>query len=190
MENNNIMVNLCLTNEERNLLKDLIGKKLIQYRHDPLNTFGSETVYARIELFFDDSILLIDYDYVPYPLFGSQDDEHPKFFVKKIIEKEAVSALKNVSQINVRCGKTITGITLVEDYVEIEWDGKKDSANCLKALILKFEEGEMTIQGDYMMPLLDIFKGSETISRLLEPGAEYKNNPETRCYAKRSFVEL
>ena len=98
--------------------------------------------------------------------------------------------MQNVSQINVRCGETITSITLVEDYAEIEWDGKKDCANCLKAIILKFEEGEMAVQGDYMMPLLDIFKGRKTISKLLEPGAEYKNNPETKCYVKRNFVEL
>ena len=52
MENNNIMVNLCLANEERKLLKDLIGKKLIQYRHDRLNIFGGETVYGKIEMFF------------------------------------------------------------------------------------------------------------------------------------------
>lgn len=88
------MVNLCLANEERKLLKDLIGKKLIQYRHDRLNIFGGETVYGKIEMFFDDLILWIDYDYVPYPLFGSQDDEHPKFLLERLLKKRLLLLCK------------------------------------------------------------------------------------------------
>ncbi len=95
------MVNFCLSNEEKVLLKSLIGKKLINFRHDALDKFGKETVYGRIELFFIDSIVLLGYDYEPYPLFGSEDDDHPMFLVKIIDEKDAVSALKDVTQINV-----------------------------------------------------------------------------------------
>ena len=184
------MVNICLNDEEKGLLKNLIGKKLIHYRHDPIDKFGGEKVYGRIELFFDDSVVLVDYDYAPYPLFGSPDDEHPVFSIKKIHEDEAVSALKDVAQINIRWGKPISGITLVEDYVEIEWDGKRDSVKCLKAVILKFSEEEVAIQGDYMMPLLDIIKGENVISKLLEPGDEFKDSPEVKYCAERSFVEL
>lgn len=184
------MVDICLNNEGKTLLKSLIGKELIKYRHDPLDKFGGETVYGRIELFFADSIILIDYDYAPYPLFGSPDDEHPMFSIKTISEEEAVSALKDVSQINVRSGKVISGITLVEDYVEIEWDGKKDSTRFLKAIILKFKEVEMAIQGDYMMPLLDIIKGDNVASTLLEPGDEFKEDPEVKCNTERIFIDL
>ena len=42
------MVNFCLSNEEKALLKSLIGKKLINFRHDPLDKLGKETVYGRI----------------------------------------------------------------------------------------------------------------------------------------------
>ena len=78
------MVNFCLSNEEKALLKSLIGKKLINFRHDPLDKLGKETVYGRIELFFNDSIVLLDYGYKPYPLFGNEDDDHPMFLAKII----------------------------------------------------------------------------------------------------------
>ena len=184
------MVNFCLSNEEKVLLKSLIGKKLINFRHDALDKFGKETVYGRIELFFIDSIVLLDYDYEPYPLFGSEDDDHPMFLVKIIDEKDAVSALKDVTQINVEVKKTITGITLVEDYAEITYEGKIDSLRILKAIIFKFGKEEIAVQGDYMIPLLDIIKGENVASRLVDSGDEFENDPETKFIAKRFFVEL
>ncbi len=38
------MVNFCLKEEEKNLLRSLIGKKLIKYRHDPLDKFGNKEI--------------------------------------------------------------------------------------------------------------------------------------------------
>ncbi len=184
------MVSVCLSNEEKDLLKSLIGKTLIKYRHDPLDKFDEEAVYGRIEFFFDESIILVDYDYDLFPLFGSKDDERPRFSVKVIAEGEAVSALKDVTQINVRCGKVLSGITLVEDRVDIEWNGKKDSYRIDKAIIIKFEDGEMAIQGDYMMPLIDIIKGEEVATKLLKPGDEYENHPEVKYQAERIFIDL
>ncbi len=184
------MVNFCLSNEEKALLKSLIGKKLINFRHDPLDKLGKETVYGRIELFFNDSIVLLDYGYKPYPLFGNEDDDHPMFLAKIIDEKDAISALKDVTQINVEVKKGITGITLVEDYAEITYDDKADSLRILKAIIFKFGKEEIAIQGDYMIPLLDIMKGENVASRLANPGDEFENDPETKFIAKRFFVEL
>lgn len=184
------MVNICLRTEETSLLRSLKGKELIKYRHDSLDKFDGETVYGRVELFFNDSIILIDYDYAPYPLFGSQDDERPIFSVKKIKEEEAISALKDVSQINIKSEKIINGITLVEDSVELEWDNKKDNTKILKAIIIKFDDEEIAFQGDYMIPLLDIIKGKDAISRLQEPGYEYRNEPEVKYTVQRNYIDL
>ncbi len=184
------MVDIRLNNEGKNLLKDLIGKKLIKYRHDPLDKFGGEMIYERVELFFDDSTILVEYDYTPYPIFGSKDDEHPVFSIKRISSEDAVSALKDVSQINVRYDKTITGITLIEDHVEIEWNGKKDDIKFHKALIFEFGKEEIALQGDYMMPLLKIIKGENSISKLLEPGDEFKDDPEVQYSAQRFLIKL
>lgn len=48
----------------------------------------------RSKCFFDDLILWIDYDYVPYPLFGSQDDEHPKFLLERLLKKRLLLLCK------------------------------------------------------------------------------------------------
>ena len=190
MEDNNIMVNICLNNEGKNLLKNLIGKTLIKYRHDPLDKFDGETVYGRIELFFDDSIILINYDYEPFPLFGSADDEHPKFSIRKIDQEEAVSALKDVTQIDVRFNKVISEIILVEDYVDIKWDGKQDCFKLLKAIVLKFDNDEIVVQGDYMIPLLDVFKGESAIKMLKNVDDEYKDDQDTKFIVERSYIKL
>ncbi len=50
------MINLCLSDKEKSLLKSLIGKKLSKIRHDPLDKFGDGTVYGRVELFLEDSV--------------------------------------------------------------------------------------------------------------------------------------
>ena len=112
------------------------------------------------------------------------------FSIKKISEQEAVSALEDVSQINIRFEKVISGVSLIEDTIDIEWDGKKDSTRLLKAIILKFGKEEIAIQGDYMMPLLDIIKGTNVTSKLLEPGEEYKEDSEIKYIAKRFIVDL
>ena len=93
------MVNFCLKDDEKTLLKTIIGKKLLYFKHDPLDKFGGETVYEKVELFFEDLILLIDYYYEPYPLFGNNVDDHPKFSIKVIKEEEAISAIKDTQQI-------------------------------------------------------------------------------------------
>ena len=184
------MINICLSVEEKDLLKKIIGKKLLNYRHDPLDKFDGETVYGRIELFFDDSIILIDYDYEPFPLFGSADDEHPKFSIRKIEEEKAVSALKDVTQIDVRFNRVISEIILVEDCVDIKWDGKQDCFKLLKAIVLKCDNQEIAIQGDYMIPLIDIFKGQNVINMLKNVGDEYKDDEETKFIVERSYTKL
>lgn len=183
------MVNFCLKDDEKTLLKNLIGKKVLNFRHDPLDKFEGETVYGKVELFFEDLIILINYYYEPYPLFGNNVDDHPKFSIKVITEGEAVSALENTQQIDVKCDETIKGITLVEDYVNVEWDGKKDDVRMMKAIIFKLDDKEVAIQGDYMMPLLDIFKG-ENLKEMLGTQADEFEDDETKYETQRFFIEL
>lgn len=182
------MVNFCLTNEEKSLLKSLIGKKITSIRHDPFNKFDGDTVYGKVELFFEDLIILINYDYESFPIFGG-DDEHPKFSVKTITENEAVSALKDTAQINVLYGDKIQTITLVEDYYSAEWDSKKDTAQIMKAIIFGFGDREMAIQGDYMIPLLDIIKG-ENLKDTLTSGEEEFDCEEVKFEMKRLYFAL
>lgn len=184
------MINFCLNNEEKELLKSLVGKKLVKYRHDPLDKFEGETVYGRVELFFEDIIIMIDYDYEPYPLFGSKDDDHPRFKVKIIQEDEATSALQDTVQINISCNEVIKSITLVEEYTKVEWDGKKDEVRMLRAIIFELENIELTLQGDYMMPLIDVFKGENTKDKLVSPGDEFDGDNETTFETKRFFIRL
>lgn len=190
MEDNNIMINFCLKKEEKNLLKSLIGKKLIKYRHDSLDKFDGEAVYGRVELFFDDVIVLINYDYEAYPIFGNNVDDHPRFSIKTITEDEAISALQDTNQINIRCEEIINSIVLVEDYANVEWDGKKDDVRILKAIVFKFDKKELALQGDYMIPLIDVFKGENIKEKLAIPGDEFANDPETKYSAERFFVEI
>lgn len=183
------MINFCLDDAEKTLLKSLIGKRLVRIKHDPLDKFGQETVYGRVELFFDGQIILVGYDYAPYPLFGGKDD-HPKFYIKQITENEAVSALQDTTQINIRCGQIIKGVSLVEDYTEAEWDNKKDDVRVLKAIIFKFDGNEIAIQGDYMIPLLDILKGDNVARKFSSPGDEFDKDPETKRKSERFFIDL
>lgn len=184
------MINFCLNDKEKSLLKSLIGKKLIKIKHDPLDKFGDGTVYGRVELFFEESIVLIGYDYSPFQLFGGEDDDHPKFAVKTIDESEAISALQGVEQIFANYNETIKGITLVEDNVDVEWDGKKDEFKSLAAIIFKFSTRELAVQGDYMIPLLEIIKGENAKDYLSKPGEEFDNDPETKFEACRFYRDL
>ncbi len=184
------MINFCLDDKEKSLLKSLIGKKLIKAKHDPFDKFGGETVYGRIELFFEGLIVLIDYDYSPYGLFGSDDDDHPRFSVRAISEDKAVSALLNIDQISVNYEETIEGVTLVEDDVNVEWDGKKDEVRTLIAIILKLSGRELGIQGDYMIPLLNLLRGVDVKGRLPKPGEEFDGDSETKFEVRRLYVDL
>lgn len=112
------------------------------------------------------------------------------FFVKEIKESEATSALQNVEQIDVNIKDRIEGITLVEDDIEVEWDGKKDDARFLSAILFKFPDHELGIQGDYMIPLLDILEGTDIKNRLDKPGEEFDHDPETKFKAKRNYINL
>ncbi len=184
------MINFCLDDKEKSLLKSLIGKKLVKVKHDPFDKFGGETVYGRIELFFEGHVVLIDYDYSPYRLFGSEDDDRPRFSVKTIGEGDAVSALQNVDQIYVNYGETVEGVTLVEDYASVEWDGKKDEARTLTAIIFKLSGRELGIQGDYMIPLLNLLRGEDVKTLLPKPGEEFGGDSETKFNTQRFCLDL
>ena len=184
------MINFCLDDEEKSLLRSLIGKKLLKAKHDPFESLGDETVYGRVELFFEGLVVLIDYDYSPYLLFGSEDDDRPKFSVKAIEEDEAVSALQDVDQIYVNYGETVEGVTLVEDYANVEWDGKKDEVRTLIAIIFELPGRELGVQGDYMIPLLNLFRGEDVKTLLPKPGEEFDGDPETKFDAQRSYIAL
>ena len=184
------MVNFCLDEKERSLLKSLVGKRLLKVKHDPFDKLGGATVYGRVELFFEGLIALIDYDYSPYPLFESEDDDRPKFSVKAISEEEAISTLKDVEQVYESYDGIIKGVTLVEDVVKVSWSGKKDEVRTLIAILFKLPSFELGIQGDYMIPLLDLFRGKDAEKRLSRPGEEFENDPETRFEVKRFYVDL
>ena len=181
------MVNFCISDEEKRILRELLGKKLLKVRHDPLDKFGREAVYGSVELFFEDQIILVGYDYAPFPMFGG-DDDRPKFFIKQIEESEAVSALEDTVQVNVLFGKVVSGIILVEDYAEVEWDDKKDEARILVSLIFQFGEDEIVFQGDPTIPLIEIIKGIGVSEKLLKPGFEFDDDPETRFKAQRFYI--
>lgn len=183
------MENFCLSKNEKLLLKSLLGKKIIKIRHDSFDKFEREAVYGRIELFFEDCILLINYDYAPYYIFGAEDDR-PKFSVRFIDEVEAVSALQDTIQIDVGVSQTLHEITLVEDYSDVDWCGKKDSLLNLKAIILKLDDKEIVIQGDYMIPLLEIFQGDNVLKQLDKPGEEFDGDKETKFETKRHLIHL
>ncbi len=144
----------------------------------------------RLELFFEDVIILVNYDYCPFQLLNAQDDDRPKFTIKTISENEAVSALQGVTQIYRNYNEVINGITLIEDYSAVEWDGKKDETRTLTAIIFKFLDHELAIQGDYMIPLLEIIKAENTKNRLSKPGEEFNNDPETKFKTQRFYVDL
>lgn len=183
------MINFCLNANERNTLNALIGKKLLKYRHDPFDKFGKNSVYKRVELFFDDRIILIDYDYEQYRLFDNNVDDHPKFKIQMISESAAISGLQDTIQIDVKHGETISNITLVEDESFVEWDGKTDNVRMLKAIIFEFNGNDIAIQGDYMIPILDVIKGHNVVDNLLSPGDEF-NQPGVRFKTKRYFTKL
>ena len=98
--------------------------------------------------------------------------------------------MQDTNQINIRCEEIINSIVLVEDYANVEWDDKKDDVRILKAIMFKFSNKELTLQGDYMIPLIDVFKGENTKEKLTIPGDEFANDPETKYSAERLFVEL
>ena len=162
----------------------------MKIKHDPLDKFGNETVYGRVELFFENTILLINYDYAPYPLFGSKDDDHPKFSISKIDENEAKSALEKVSQIETNINQKIEGITLVEDDIKVFWNEKANTFKTLAAIIFKMASYELGIEGDFMMPLLDVFKVKNAKVCLSKPGQEFDNDKDTKFEARRSYITL
>lgn len=184
------MVRLTLSNEEKNLLHGFIGQKLIKMRHDPLDKFGGSEVYGRVELFFENSVIAIDYDYTPYHLFGSPDDEHPEFQIHQITAEEAISALVDVKQIDVACNQTIQDIILVEDYSKVRWNGLNDEALILKAIILKLEDREIAFQGDFMIPFIEIIKKPDVKADLLPAGEEFYSDEEVTYQGSREFVSL
>lgn len=66
----------------------------------------------------------------------------------------------------------------------------KGDARFLTAILFKFPGFELGIQGDYMIPLLDIMKGIDIKNRLDKPGEEFDNDPETSFKARRDYVNL
>ena len=110
--------------------------------------------------------------------------------IKIISEDEAISALQDTNQTNVQCEKTIRAITLVEDHTRVEWDDKKDDIRILKAIIFKLDDKELAFQGDYTIPLIDVFKGDNTKEKLKIPGDEFADDPETIFISDKFFVKL
>ena len=59
----------------------------------------------------------------------------------------------------------------------------------MKAVVIGCGDKEGAIQGDYMMPLLNIFKGENVKDMLGTQADEFEDN-ETKYETERFFVEL
>lgn len=181
------MVKLILNDNEISILSSLIGKRLIKYRHDSFDKLGDQMVFGSVELFVDENIARLNYEHTPYPLFGSEEDEHPKFSVG-VIDKD--SFVESKEKIYVECGERIADVVLVNESAHVKWDGKEDEVVCLKAIILKLETSELAFQGDYMMPFIEIIKNADAKACLVREADEFADDPDTSYSCERTFVHL
>lgn len=167
--------NSCLTNEEILIIKSLIGKVMIKYRHDEF-LLGKDIIVGNAEFFIGNKVYAVT-NYPHFcPFFGQADDVCDIRF-KEIEAEYAKSYCLDTQQIDFPLEKKIKDIIVANDKID-QYKGKELLFTYLftRAIIFVFDDVQIGFEKDnWMQELIIVKKGTDIVSRLQDPNAEFSD---------------
>ncbi len=176
-----------LNAEEKALLKSTIGKALVKYRHDPFAVTPSFTMHG--EVFFEGLILSLWCDEHPIDFFESGKEGVSSLSVRQIEEKDAVSALEGVEQIDFPVGQKVKDVLLVEESIQEFVNGVPgETYRLTRGIVFVLEDIEIGFEKDVWLSV-EIYphKGKNVAESFDKLGGDLSGWPKG-CMSKNERV--
>jgi hypothetical protein len=172
-----------LTEDEKRLLASFIGSRLVKYRHDPF--FVTPSFATQVEFFFESKIVLLKSDEQPMDFFGAEDEEVSTFSLYIIEEKEAISALVGVKQVDFPVGEVIKDIWVADEKIQEFVQGKPGEIYELtRGIVFVFDDMQIGFEKDsWLLEEIIPHKGKKVLSKFDQLGNDLGGWP-TGCMSK------
>lgn len=136
-------INLTYAEEFANNTKNIIGKKLLEYVHDPF--IFSNSVYNRVSFVIEDNYYMIKNDIQVVDYYGS-DEDVCIIKIAEIDSKDMVSALADVKQEHFPINETIADIKMIIEKSSMYVDDEKEyELSYIYAVVIELSDGRKLI---------------------------------------------
>jgi hypothetical protein len=163
------MTNHCITQEEKNLLKSLIGTKLLCFKSEKKDSWNR--IFGNISLVSENAEIEIRNELSPTEYFGGETEDVSRFVVKKI-SKENPFTLMIVSDIfETTVNEKITDIILVTDAITVQDSGKNTiyEISTTESIVIKTDNSTFVLSRDWHLEEIMTFVKTSDYKRDIHP---------------------
>ncbi len=188
------MINQCINEQEKSLLKSIIGQKLICFKSQKPDAWNH--IFGNISVVVEKSEVEIRNELTPTEYFGDTEDVS-KFFVKKITSEYPFNLMIVDSVHETPVNEKIEDIILVQDVVIV----KDDDGNFVyeikidTAIVIKAEKSIFAISRDWSLEELMFFvktvdfkKDIYSVQQMIEEWGDDESEWNATC--NREFISL
>ena len=188
------MINQCMNEQEKSLLKSIIGQKLIRFKSEKPDAWNH--IFGNISIVVENSEAEIRNELTPIEYFGDTEDVS-KFYVNKITSEYPFNLMIVDSVYETPVNEKIEDVILLQDIVVV-----KDACGKLvyeitidTAITIKTEIFSFSISRDWSLEELMFFvkstdfkKDIYSVQQMIEEWGDEENGWKASC--ERKFISL
>ena len=163
------MIDHCITQEEKSLLKSLIGTKLLCFKSEKKDSWNR--IFGNISLVSENAETEIRNELVSTMYFAGETEDVSRFAVKKI-SKEKPFKLMIVSDIfETAVNEKITDIILVTDAITVQDSGKNTiyEISTTESIVIKTDNSTFVLSRDWHLEEIMTFVKTSDYKRDIYP---------------------
>ncbi|MBO4629809.1 MAG: hypothetical protein J5687_07675 [Treponema sp.] len=166
------MIDHCITQEEKSLLKSLIGTKLLCFKSEKKDSWNR--IFGNISLVSENTETEIRNELVSTIYFAGETEDVSRFAVKKI-SKENPFKLMIVSDVfETAVNEKITDIILVTDAITVQDSGKNTiyEISTTESIVIKTDNSTFVLSRDWHLEEIMTFVITSDYKRDIYPIAD------------------
>ena len=166
------MIDHCITQEEKSLLKSLIGTKLLCFKSEKKDSWNR--IFGNISLVSENAETEIRNELVSTMYFAGETEDVSRFAVKKI-SKENPFKLMIVSDVfETAVNEKITDIILVTDAITVQDSGKNTiyEISTTESIVIKTDNSTFVLSRDWHLEEIMTFVITSDYKRDIYPIAD------------------
>ena len=163
------MIDHCITQEEKSLLKSLIGTKLLCFKSEKKDSWNR--IFGNISLVSENAETEIRNELVSTMYFAGETEDVSRFAVKKI-SKENPFKLMIVSDVfETAVNEKITDIILVTDAITVQDSGKHTiyEISTTESIVIKTDNSTFVLSRDWHLEEIMTFVKTSDYKRDIYP---------------------
>ena len=182
-------VDVCIGQEERNILASIVGKEFTKYRCDKI--LFRPAVYQAVGVFFDGLILSIENEAQALDYYGVTEDVGV-MRVRQVGPDDVVSRIVDGQQIDTPIKQVVQDVKVIDDTHYMEMGNETlYKFSYTKAIVFVLPDRQVVFEKDiWFSEDILIYRGTEAESKIMDVDFEVEESDQYSFRAERDVSNL